>query len=132
MPALVIITKRQFSTLSLVSHIPWASRVLQRLPSVGRDIRQLRKFGIECATNRMRAGSMTKDLWYHLVGRFTPSFRKISYTFIIDRRGWARKSETSGRQCRCGRNSLYYRWSGYNCDSTQRSLLLSAIQSKML
>lgn len=63
--------------LSLVSHIPWASKVLQYLPQVGRDIRRLRKFGIDCATSRMKAGSMVKDLWYHLVCSVTSNITEI-------------------------------------------------------
>ncbi|KAL4247923.1 Cytochrome P450 superfamily protein [Abortiporus biennis] len=52
--------------VAVVCHIPWASQTLQMLPAVSRDIKTLRKVGIESATNRIKSGSTSKDLWYHL------------------------------------------------------------------
>ncbi|PIL29373.1 cytochrome P450 [Ganoderma sinense ZZ0214-1] len=51
---------------SVVSHIPWAFPLVQAIPSLSKDLRRLRRFGVESATGRLQEGSKTKDLWYHL------------------------------------------------------------------
>ncbi|KAL4259956.1 Cytochrome P450 superfamily protein [Pleurotus pulmonarius] len=51
---------------AVVSHIPWASCFIQKIPYVARGLTKLRKIGVSCATNRIKSGSKIKDLWYHL------------------------------------------------------------------
>ncbi|KAJ6531195.1 cytochrome P450 [Mycena capillaripes] len=53
--------------ITVVSHIPWLAPTLSKIPMAGRGIKQLRKFGASCAANRIKTGSQTKDLWYHLM-----------------------------------------------------------------
>lgn len=54
-------------TTSVVSHVPWAAQAFQCLPFVRRDLQSLRKFAVNTAKARIKAGPVTKDLWYHLV-----------------------------------------------------------------
>ncbi|KAL0948343.1 hypothetical protein HGRIS_010929 [Hohenbuehelia grisea] len=51
---------------ALVSHIPWASPIFKTIPSVARGLQTLRKYGVACATSRIKSGPKVKDLWYHL------------------------------------------------------------------
>ncbi|KAJ7735244.1 cytochrome P450 [Mycena maculata] len=53
-------------SIAVVSHIPWLVPTLHKIPGATRGIKQLRKFGATCATNRINSGSRVKDLWYHL------------------------------------------------------------------
>lgn len=52
---------------AVVSHVPWASHLLQKIPFIARDLQTLRKFGVDLATHRLQHGASKKDLWYHLV-----------------------------------------------------------------
>ncbi|KAJ7461566.1 high nitrogen upregulated cytochrome P450 monooxygenase 2 [Mycena latifolia] len=52
--------------IAVVSHIPWIVSMLHMIPMATSGIKQLRKFGATCATNRIKSGSKVKDLWYHL------------------------------------------------------------------
>jgi len=54
------------ATQALISHIPWASRALSRLPYISERIHRLRAFGVQSAMARIKNGSVKKDLWYHL------------------------------------------------------------------
>ncbi|THG95736.1 hypothetical protein EW026_g5962 [Hermanssonia centrifuga] len=51
---------------AVVSHIPWASRILHKIPFISGDLQRLRKVGVDSASSRLKAGASTKDLWYHL------------------------------------------------------------------
>ncbi|KAJ8502816.1 hypothetical protein ONZ45_g11411 [Pleurotus djamor] len=51
---------------AVISHVPWVSRVVQRVPYVARGLTTLRKHGVECASRRIKSGATIKDLWYHL------------------------------------------------------------------
>ncbi|KIK52994.1 hypothetical protein GYMLUDRAFT_179526, partial [Collybiopsis luxurians FD-317 M1] len=51
---------------SMVSHIPWASQAIQKIPLVNRDLLTLRRFALNKATERLQSTSLKKDLWYHL------------------------------------------------------------------
>ncbi|KAJ7481150.1 cytochrome P450 [Mycena galericulata] len=53
-------------SIAVVSHIPWIVPTLHNIPGATRGIKELRKFGAACATNRIKTGSKVKDLWYHL------------------------------------------------------------------
>ncbi len=55
------------SVAAVVSHIPWASRILHKIPFISGDLQRLRKVGVDSASSRLKAGASTKDLWYHLV-----------------------------------------------------------------
>ncbi|KAJ6531615.1 high nitrogen upregulated cytochrome P450 monooxygenase 2 [Mycena vulgaris] len=68
--------------ISIVSHIPWSVPTLNNIPPATRGIRQLRKFGVTCATNRIRTGAQVKDLWYHLtdeagIEKDKPTFAEV-------------------------------------------------------
>ncbi|KZS91161.1 cytochrome P450 [Sistotremastrum niveocremeum HHB9708] len=51
---------------ALVSHVPWGALAIQRLSWVAKPLLALRKFGVDCATKRIKQGATKKDLWYHL------------------------------------------------------------------
>ena len=51
----------------MVSHIPWAMPLIQKLPFVAKDLLKMRKFGVDSAMARMRRGAKSKDLYYYLV-----------------------------------------------------------------
>ena len=57
------------SAASIISHIPWVFPIIQNIPLLSRDLKRLRKFGLELATGRMQSGGNMKDLWWHLVCR---------------------------------------------------------------
>lgn len=48
-------------------HLPWATRILLKLPFVTEPIVKFRNFSIQCAERRRSKGSIVKDLFYHLV-----------------------------------------------------------------
>ncbi|KAJ7633024.1 high nitrogen upregulated cytochrome P450 monooxygenase 2 [Roridomyces roridus] len=50
----------------IVSQTPWLSSLIIKLPAASRGYTRLRGFGATCAANRIKRGSETKDLWYHL------------------------------------------------------------------
>ncbi|KAJ6490679.1 cytochrome P450 [Mycena vitilis] len=54
-------------SITMVSHIPWLAPTLYKIPMATRGIKELRKFGANRAANRIKTGSQTKDLWYHLM-----------------------------------------------------------------
>ncbi|KAJ7286364.1 cytochrome P450, partial [Mycena rebaudengoi] len=60
------LVEKSAKTLAVISHIPWLVPTLRNLPFASRSIVRLRKFAAACATNRIKAGSKAKDLWYHL------------------------------------------------------------------
>ncbi|KAJ6632355.1 cytochrome P450 [Mycena sp. CBHHK59/15] len=60
------ILKDGAKAIGIISHCPWAYPTLMHFPMVVKGMKRLRRFGVECATNRIKAGSKVKDLWYHL------------------------------------------------------------------
>lgn len=58
------------STASLISHIPWAMPLMQRIPFIAQDLVKMRKLGVDSAMSRLKRGSISKDLWYYLVTGF--------------------------------------------------------------
>lgn len=48
-------------------HIPWATRLLLKLPFATEAVVKFRNFAIDCAMKRKARGSHVKDLFYHLV-----------------------------------------------------------------
>ncbi|CAK5277509.1 unnamed protein product [Mycena citricolor] len=51
---------------ALLSPIPWVSPTMQLIPGLAKNIKALVQFGATSAANRIKAGSLVKDLWYHL------------------------------------------------------------------
>ncbi|KAK7680564.1 hypothetical protein QCA50_016346 [Cerrena zonata] len=51
---------------AVISHMPWAVRLWEKLPAVSHELLKLRKFGFDCAMQRAKGGATSKDLWYHL------------------------------------------------------------------
>lgn len=52
------------------AHIPWATRLLLKLPFATDAIVKFRDFTITCATKRKARGANVKDLFYHLVSLY--------------------------------------------------------------
>ncbi|KLO15623.1 high nitrogen upregulated cytochrome P450 monooxygenase 2 [Schizopora paradoxa] len=52
--------------LAPLMHIPWATRLLLKFPSITGSVSKFREFTIACARRRKEMGSSTKDLYYHL------------------------------------------------------------------
>ncbi|KAL5514477.1 hypothetical protein ACEPAG_2565 [Sanghuangporus baumii] len=52
---------------AIYQHLPWITPLLFRLPFAKQNLLQLRKFGVQCASERKAKGSVTKDLFYHLI-----------------------------------------------------------------
>ena len=50
----------------MLAHLPWLVPYAQLL-GLGEDVRRMRSFGIERAKERVKAGSLDKDLFYYLV-----------------------------------------------------------------
>ncbi|KAF7322347.1 hypothetical protein HMN09_00012400 [Mycena chlorophos] len=60
--------RRSNLIIAALSHIPWLSPTIYRLPFVTESSKKLRAFGSQIAANRIRDGpKLTKDLWYHLM-----------------------------------------------------------------
>lgn len=55
------------SSATVISHMPWAVRLWEKFPAVSRELLKLRKFGFDCAMQRVKRGATSKDLWYYLV-----------------------------------------------------------------
>ncbi|KAL5476669.1 hypothetical protein ACEPAI_2855 [Sanghuangporus weigelae] len=49
-------------------HIPWATRLLLKIPFATEAVVKFRNFTIKCAKQRQEKGSSAKDLFYHLIG----------------------------------------------------------------
>ncbi|OCB86513.1 high nitrogen upregulated cytochrome P450 monooxygenase 2 [Sanghuangporus baumii] len=54
-------------TAAIVHHVPWIMPLLRKLPFVSRDLLRFRRFGIGRAEARKVNGSLTRDLFYHLI-----------------------------------------------------------------
>ncbi|KLO09308.1 high nitrogen upregulated cytochrome P450 monooxygenase 2 [Schizopora paradoxa] len=52
--------------LAPLIHIPWATRLLLKIPSITGSVKKFRDFTVTCARRRKESGSSTKDLYYHL------------------------------------------------------------------
>ena len=50
-----------------MSHVPWLGAILLSYPESFADYRKLRMYGQERAMRRIKEGSRSKDLFYHLV-----------------------------------------------------------------
>ncbi|KAI5119310.1 hypothetical protein M0805_004554 [Coniferiporia weirii] len=48
-------------------HIPWATRILLKMPFATEAVVRFRNFTIQCAAQRKQKGSHVKDLFYHLI-----------------------------------------------------------------
>ncbi|EJF56531.1 cytochrome P450 [Dichomitus squalens LYAD-421 SS1] len=68
---------------SIISHIPWIFPIVQRVPFLSRDLKRLRKFGLELAMGRMQRGARMKDLWYHLSDEAHMEKKKPSISDVI-------------------------------------------------
>lgn len=66
---------RLFRAVSLIQHIPWIASLRMLIPGVGGKVRRTNKFARELVTERKTRGSMTKDLFHHLVRICTLSLR---------------------------------------------------------
>ena len=61
------------SVSNIISQIPWVTSLIHWVPSWRTDALALRDLGFNKAKERMDRGSITKDLYYHLV-----SVRRLS------------------------------------------------------
>lgn len=50
-----------------IQQIPWANRLIRKWPFGNEDVHKFQKFTISIASNRLKMGSNTKDLFYYLV-----------------------------------------------------------------
>lgn len=66
--------------LAPLIHIPWATRLLLKIPSITGSVKKFREFTVACARRRKELGSTTKDLYYHLVRLFPFHFLRYIYT----------------------------------------------------
>ncbi|CAK5277510.1 unnamed protein product [Mycena citricolor] len=51
---------------ALLAPIPWIVPTVRMLPGLAKNMNTLSQFGVDSAANRIQAGSLVKDLWYHL------------------------------------------------------------------
>ncbi|PAV19171.1 cytochrome P450 [Pyrrhoderma noxium] len=64
-------------------HIPWATRLLLRLPFVTNKIIKFRRFTIQCAKQRHTRGSQYKDLFYYLSNEGSDDPSKFNLTEAV-------------------------------------------------
>jgi hypothetical protein len=70
--------------LSMLAHIAWASPIVMKLSFLTKHVLKFRKFAIDASLNRIRHGSLTKDLWYYLVSlRSKPPRTKQSFDIFF-------------------------------------------------
>lgn len=62
-----MIQTRPSRSAAIIQQIPWIAPLLHKLPFVSKNLRRLRQFGVERVKARKANGSLTKDLFYHLV-----------------------------------------------------------------
>ncbi|EJD05634.1 high nitrogen upregulated cytochrome P450 monooxygenase 2 [Fomitiporia mediterranea MF3/22] len=65
-------------------HIPWATRLLLKVPFATEAVVKFRNFTIQCAAQRKMKGSHVKDLFYHLIneGHEEPNASKLSEVVV--------------------------------------------------
>lgn len=69
--------------VSLIQHIPWIASLRMLIPGVGGKVRRTNKFARELVTERKARGSMTKDLFHHLVSFLPHSIPSYRYTILF-------------------------------------------------
>ncbi|KAF8212499.1 cytochrome P450 [Mycena galopus ATCC 62051] len=67
--------------LSILSHMPWATRTLLLFPIPARD--QLEKFGVDNALRRSKSQNHKIDLWYYLMDEAGLEKRKPPFEDVI-------------------------------------------------
>ncbi|KAJ7137813.1 cytochrome P450 [Mycena epipterygia] len=77
------IVEKGAKSIAVVSHIPWLVPTLHKIPMATRGIKELRKFGATCATNRIKSGSQVKDLWYHLTDEAGLEKEKPTFAEVV-------------------------------------------------
>ncbi|KAJ7681743.1 cytochrome P450 [Mycena rosella] len=77
------IIEKGAKSIAVVSHIPWLAPTLNKIPMAARGIQKLRKFGTTSATNRIKAGSQVKDLWYHLTDEAGMEKEKPTFAEVV-------------------------------------------------
>lgn len=61
-------------------HIPWATRLMLKVPFATEAVLKFRNFSIDCATKRKARGSYMKDLFYYLVRLLSSLLPLLSLT----------------------------------------------------
>lgn len=62
---------------NIISQIPWVTSLMHWVPSWRTNALALRDLGINMARERLKRGSITKDLYYHLVSVCRPSHHSL-------------------------------------------------------
>ncbi|KAI0301724.1 high nitrogen upregulated cytochrome P450 monooxygenase 2 [Multifurca ochricompacta] len=57
-----------YRNATIVAHAPWILPYIAYLPSAGRNVMRLRKYGLTSVTKRLEMGPNRKDLFYYLSG----------------------------------------------------------------
>ncbi|KAH8115860.1 high nitrogen upregulated cytochrome P450 monooxygenase 2 [Phellopilus nigrolimitatus] len=65
-------------------HIPWATRMLLKIPFATEAVVKFRNFTIQCAAQRKEKGSFSKDLFYHLINEGNEDTSKTSASRMED------------------------------------------------
>ncbi|TFL00037.1 cytochrome P450 [Pterulicium gracile] len=76
------VLERFITTAGVISHVPWASQTIQKIPFLKKDLVKMRSYAVQVASKRYADGSRTKDLWYHLSDeagheKAKPAFRDV-------------------------------------------------------
>lgn len=74
--------------------LPWATRLLLKIPAVSASIVTFRKFTYECAQQRVENGGTMKDLFYHLVSF---SYTVMPSSLIINANKYVQGNEDGKR-----------------------------------
>ncbi|KAH9922364.1 cytochrome P450 [Fomitopsis serialis] len=68
---------------ALTQQIPWVAPVLPYLPWVGKHMKALGQFAFKCVTKRLQEGSVTNDLFYHLLDEVPNPEKQTPFPVIM-------------------------------------------------
>ena len=61
-----------------MQHVPWILESLTMIPGTTKNVDQLRKLAVEAVVKRKQEGSLSKDLFHHLVSIFMQFYSDMS------------------------------------------------------
>lgn len=77
--------------MALISHVPWLAPVFHRLPVILPILQRMRGFAIHNATNRIKSGGSSRDIWHYLV-----RLMHVSQTTLCLTRLYSCKADEAG------------------------------------
>ena len=70
----------------MMQHLPWLLNFLYMIPGTTKNVDLLRKHSLEAVRRRKQEGSLTKDLFHHLVGNPSiESYKRSMLKIILNR-----------------------------------------------